>query len=69
MRIYKYKKQFEKGYETNFTSEVFKVTEVILSNPVTYKLSDLKGEEIIGTMYEQEMVLHKSYEHINGDAQ
>ena len=66
VRIYKYKKQFEKGYETNFTSEVFKVTEVILSNPVTYKLSDLKGEEIIGRFYEQEITRSLSAP-INGD--
>src|SRR6266853_1571964 len=64
VRIYKYKKHFEKGYETNFTTEVFKVTEVILSNPVTYKLSDLKGEEIIGRFYTNELVLSVR---INGD--
>src|SRR6266853_369833 len=64
VRIYKYKTHFEKGYQTNFTSEVFKVTEVILSNPVTYKLSDLKGEEIIGRFYTNELVLSVP---VNGD--
>src|SRR6266853_1141219 len=67
VRIYKYKKQFEKGYETNFTSEIFKVTEVILSNPITYKLSDLNGQEIIGRFYTNELVLSVPVNG-NGDA-
>src|SRR5271156_430422 len=33
VRIYKYKIHFEKGYETNFTKEVFRITEVLHTIP------------------------------------
>ena len=56
VRIYKWKKHFEKGYETNFTKEVFRVTEVLRTIPVTYKIEALDGEEVIGSMYEPELV-------------
>ena len=44
VRITKKKKQFEKGYTTNWTEEVFTVTEVQPTYPYTYKLKDTKGE-------------------------
>src|SRR5271156_6041382 len=58
VRIYKYKIHFEKGYETNFTKEVFRITEVLHTIPITYKIEALDGEQILGTMYEPEMVKH-----------
>ena len=54
--IEKYKKMFEKGYETNFTKEVFRVIEVLHTIPVTYKIEALDGKEIIGSMHEPELV-------------
>src|SRR5271156_1416563 len=59
VRIYKYKIHFEKGYETNFTKEVFRVTEVLHTIPITYKIEALDGEQILGSMYEPEMVRHR----------
>ncbi len=56
VRIYKWKKHFEKGYETNFTKEVFRVTEVLDTIPVTYKIEALDGEQIIGSFYSPELV-------------
>src|SRR5271156_3968890 len=56
VRIYKWKKMFEKGYETNFTKEVFRITEVLQTIPVTYKIQALDSEEIIGSFYEPELV-------------
>ncbi len=38
VRIYRYKKHFEKGYQTNWTAEVFRITEVLKTDPVTYKM-------------------------------
>ena len=55
VRITKKKKVFEKGYTTRWTEEIFTITEVQNTNPVTYKLTDLKGEEIKGTFYEPEL--------------
>lgn len=55
VRITKKKKHFEKGYTTNWTEEVFIVTEVQPTYPYTYKLKDTKGEKVIGTFYEPEL--------------
>ena len=55
VRITKKKKVFEKGYTTRWTEEIFTITEVQNTNPVTYKLTDLQGEEIKGTFYEPEL--------------
>ena len=55
VRISKVRGVFEKGYEAGWTEEVFKIVRVRKSNPITYDLQDLKGEEIKGRFYEQEM--------------
>ena len=55
VRITKKKKVFEKGYTTRWTEEIFTIKEIRDTNPVTYKLTDLQGEEIKGTFYEPEL--------------
>ena len=55
VRIIKKKKVFEKGYTTRWTEEIFTIKEIRDTNPITYKLSDLQGEEIKGTFYEPEL--------------
>ncbi|ELT99049.1 hypothetical protein CAPTEDRAFT_215988, partial [Capitella teleta] len=55
IRINKRKKTFEKGYTPRWTEEVFTVTSVQSTSPVTYKISDYNGEEIRGTFYEPEL--------------
>ena len=55
VRISKKKKTFEKGYTTRWTEEIFTITEVKRTSPVTYKIADLNGEEITGTFYEPEL--------------
>ena len=55
VRITKKKKVFEKGYTTRWTEEIFTIKEIQDTNPVTYKLTDLQGEEIKGTFYEPEL--------------
>ena len=55
VRITKKKKVFEKGYTTRWTEEIFTIIKVQNTNPVTYKLADLQGEEIKGTFYEPEL--------------
>ena len=55
VRISKKKAMFEKGYTPRWTEEIFKVYEVQMTNPVTYKLEDLNGEKIDGSFYEAEL--------------
>ena len=50
----KKKKTFEKGFTPNWTEELFIVSGVRLTKPVTYNIKDLKGETIKGTFYQQE---------------
>ena len=45
VRISKYKsKRFVKGYTPNWTEEMFIVDKVLYTNPITYKIKDLKNE-------------------------
>ena len=56
VRISKYKrKTFDKGYTPNWTEEVFIISEIRPTDPITYKIKDLNGEEIKGTFYRQEL--------------
>ena len=56
VRISKYKrKTFDKGYTPNWTEEVFVISENRPTNPITYKIKDLNGEEIGGTFYREEL--------------
>ena len=55
VRISKYKSIFTKGYEANFTEELFKITKVIRGDPTVYEIEDLEGEPIIGKFYEEEL--------------
>ena len=55
VRISKKKAIFEKGYTTRWTKEVFKIIKILKTSPVTYKIADLNGEEIVGTFYEPEL--------------
>ena len=55
VRITKKKKVFEKGYTTRWTKETFTIKEIRDTNPITYKIKDLEGEEIKGTFYEPEL--------------
>lgn len=56
VRIYRYKKHFEKGYKPNWTKEIFVVTDVVETNPITYKIKDLNNEPILGAFYRQELL-------------
>ena len=54
VRILKKKGLFEKGFIPNWTEEVFTVSKIQRTNPVTYKITDYNDEEVQGTFYEQE---------------
>ena len=57
VRISKYKNIFAKGYSPNWSGEVFVIKEVKNTIPWTYVITDLSGEEIIGTFYEKKKIL------------
>ena len=49
------KNQFDKGYTQRWTEELFKISKIQLTIPVTYKITDYNAEEIQGLFYEQEL--------------
>lgn len=55
VRISKNKGVFEKGFTANFSTELFKVVKVNITNPTTYMLEDMDGQPIKGCFYEQEL--------------
>lgn len=55
VRISKYKSIFDKGYHSNWSTELFTVRKIQITNPVTYLLSDMDGQDISGAFYEQEL--------------
>ena len=46
---------FEKGYTANWTAEMFRIIEIVLSDPTRYKLQDYYGKSIEGSFYDQEL--------------
>jgi 2-hydroxychromene-2-carboxylate isomerase len=50
--IDKEKGKFSKGYLPNYTEELFKIKQVKNTNPTHYKITDLKGEDILGVFYD-----------------
>ena len=59
VRISKYKKTFDKGYLPNWTNELFTVTRVRATVPVTYELEDYQGQTVQGGFYAEEIVKTK----------
>ena len=55
VRISKYKNIFAKEYVSNWSEEVFIVNKIKNTVPWTYTISDLNGEQIIGSFYEKEL--------------
>jgi hypothetical protein len=56
VRISKHKSTFDKGYLPNWTTEIFTVSKVLNTNPISYKIKDYNNEEVTGIFYEQELV-------------
>ena len=50
---------FSKGYTSNWNRELFKINEVLKTQPPTYKIEDINGEIIEGKYYEQELLKSK----------
>ena len=54
----------KKGYKLSWTEEIFTIASLHPSDPPTYILKDLAGEEIKGKFYEQEIgtITHRTEE-------
>ena len=55
VRITKKQSVFSKSYLPLWTEEIFTISAIQQTNPITYKIKDMNGEEIQGTFYEQEL--------------
>lgn len=56
VRITKYKHIFQKGYESNWSDEIFVISSIVKRLPwIVYKLTDLENEQIVGTFYGREL--------------
>ena len=55
VRVSRYKSTLGKGYEANFTEEIFRVKRVLRGDPTVYELEDHEGEPIVGKFYEEEL--------------
>lgn len=55
VRITIKKDVFANKYRRNWTREIFTVLRVLNTCPVTYRIADKNGEEILGSFYEREL--------------
>ena len=46
---------FEKGFTPRWTEEVFRISKIVLTTPISHKIIDLNGEEIEGSFYQKEL--------------
>lgn len=49
------KDKFEKGYTPTFSTDVYKIAELVPSKPLTYKLLKSDGSQISGAFYKEEL--------------
>ena len=55
VRISGSKRVFAKGYRDKWSEEIFNVTKVYPTKPMTYGIADYSGEPIKGTFYSHEL--------------
>ena len=55
VRIAKWKHMLHKGYLSNWTEEIFTISQVLYTEPLTYKIKDWNGEDVQGSFYEYEL--------------
>ena len=55
VRISKYKKISAEGYTQHLPEEVFVVSKIKNTVPLTYVISELNGEPVTGSFYEKEL--------------
>jgi len=55
VRITKSRLSFHRGYTPNWSREIFTISEILNTSPITYTIKDLSDEAIDGSFYEQEL--------------
>lgn len=55
VRISKFKALFEKGYTPNWSTEIFQISKILPTKPITYLLVDSNKDEIKGCFYQYEL--------------
>ena len=55
VRIALARRAFKKGYTPSWTEEMFTVSRINKTTPITYVLKDYSGEELKGSFYEEEL--------------
>ncbi|XP_020297292.1 uncharacterized protein LOC109861862 [Pseudomyrmex gracilis] len=55
VRVSKFKTVFNKRYTPNWTTEVFKISKIQTTYPVTYLLENSRGQFVAGGFYEYEL--------------
>jgi hypothetical protein len=55
VRISRTKGLFEKGYLPNWSEALYIIDKVKKTNPYTYTVQDMNGEEILGSFYTEEL--------------
>lgn len=55
VRITSKKNIFQNKYHRNWTTEIFVISKIQFTTPITYRIKDLQGEEIEGSFYKQEL--------------
>lgn len=55
VRISKYKSIFEKGYTPNWSTEIFQISKILPTKPITYLLVDANKTRIKGCFYQYEL--------------
>ena len=56
MRITEDKNIFSKGYNENWSREIFIIDSALKTKSWTFKIKDLNGEIILGSFYEKELL-------------
>lgn len=56
VRISKYRSAFEKGYTPNWSNEIFTISKITYTDPITYLLTDSQGQDIKGCFYTEELL-------------
>ena len=64
VRISRKKDTFQKGYEQTYSHQVYEISKVQKTYPVTYKIKDFNNEEIEGSFYKNELQLVDKSDHI-----
>jgi len=55
VRVGVYKKIFQKASDETFSDELFYITKVIESYPITYSISDINANPVMGSFYYEEL--------------